>query len=114
MDELMERLWHCQDMPRVSKDRTTPVAAAPAGQATIRESNLALLYRLIVDAPAPVSRAALAAATGMTRATASALADALLAGGLIAEVAPPPAAAAGRPAAGLVPARTGPAGLGLE
>ncbi|MFL6113288.1 MAG: ROK family protein [Catenulispora sp.] len=100
-------------MPRVSKD-TMPVAAAPARQATIRESNLALLYRLIVDAPAPVSRAALAAATGMTRATASALADALLAGGLIAEVAPPPAASAGRPAAGLVPARTGPAGWGLE
>ncbi|WP_344664251.1 ROK family protein [Catenulispora yoronensis] len=86
----------------------------PARQGTIRETNLALLYRLILDAPAPVSRAALAAATGMTRATASTLADALLAAGLAAAVAPPPAASAGRPAAGLVAARTGPAGLGLE
>jgi predicted NBD/HSP70 family sugar kinase len=89
-------------------------SAAPARQASIRNANLALLYRLILDAPAPISRAALAAATGVTRATASALADALLEAGLVAEVSPPPATGAGRPAAGLVPAADGPAGLGLE
>ena len=88
--------------------------AAPARQQSIRAANLALAFRLIRESPTPVSRAALAAATGMTRATTSALADALLASGLAAEVDPPPASGAGRPAAGLVPAPSGPAGLGLE
>ncbi|WP_344657437.1 ROK family protein [Catenulispora subtropica] len=102
-------------MARVSDHRTHPAAApTPARQGTIRDANLALLYRLIVDAPAPVSRAALAAVTGMTRATASALADALLAADLVQEVSPPPATGAGRPAAGLVPSSSGPVGLGLE
>ncbi|WP_228564049.1 ROK family protein [Catenulispora rubra] len=97
--------------PAGPADRTIP---NPARQASIRNANLALVYRLILDAPAPLSRAALAAATGVTRATASALADALLEAGLIVEVSPPPATGAGRPAAGLVPAADGPAGLGLE
>ena len=105
MDELMERLWHCQGMAP---------APIPARQGSIRAANMALVYRLILDSPTPPSRAALAAATGMTRATAGALVDALLAGGLVAEVSPPPAVGAGRPASGVVPAPTGPAGLGLE
>ncbi|WP_223297319.1 ROK family protein [Catenulispora acidiphila] len=94
-----------------SADRAVP---NPARQGSIRNANLALLYGLILDAPAPLSRAALAATTGVTRATASALADTLLEAGLVAEVSPPPATGAGRPAAGLVPAAEGPAGLGLE
>ncbi|NUR30001.1 MAG: ROK family protein [Catenulispora sp.] len=117
----MVGLWHCQGMARASDHRpqpaSPPAAAAtpsPARQGSIRDANLALLYRLIVDAPAPLSRAALAATTGMTRATASALADALLAARLVEEVSPPPATGAGRPAAGLVPAASGPVGLGLE
>ncbi|WP_370349660.1 ROK family protein [Catenulispora sp. EB89] len=97
--------------PAGPADRAIP---NPARQASIRNANLALVYRLILDAPAPLSRAALAAATGVTRATASALADALLEAGLIVEVSPPPATGAGRPAAGLVPSADGPAGLGLE
>lgn len=115
----MDRLWHCQDMPAPTSpanhaDRAERAVPNPARQASIRNANLALLYGLILDAPAPLSRAALAAATGVTRATASALADALLEAGLVAEVSPPPATGAGRPAAGLVPAAEGPAGLGLE
>lgn len=115
----MDRLWHCQDMrattsPANHADRAERAVPNPARQASIRNANLALLYGLILDAPAPLSRAALAAATGVTRATASALADALLEAGLVAEVSPPPATGAGRPAAGLVPAADGPAGLGLE
>jgi predicted NBD/HSP70 family sugar kinase len=103
----------------MSPDRAVPngsdrAVPNPARQASIRNANLALLYGLILDAPAPLSRAALAAATGVTRATASALVDALLEAGLVAEVSPPPATGAGRPAAGLVPAADGPAGLGLE
>lgn len=101
----MKRLWHCQGMAPSS---------GPARQRSIRAANLALVYRLILDAPAPLSRAALSGATGMTRATAGALADALLAAGLVDEVSPPPAVTAGRPAAGLVAARSGAAGLGLE
>ncbi|WP_370372350.1 ROK family protein [Catenulispora sp. GP43] len=97
-----------------SDSRNARAVPNPARQASIRNANLALLYGLILDAPAPLSRAALAAATGVTRATASALADALLEAGLVAEVSPPPATGAGRPAAGLVPAADGPAGLGLE
>lgn len=122
MDELMDRLWHCQDMPAPTSpadharhaDRAERAVPNPARQGSIRSANLALLYGLILDAPAPLSRAALAAATGVTRATASALADTLLEAGLVAEVSPPPATGAGRPAAGLVPAAEGPAGLGLE
>ena len=112
----MVGLWHCQGMARASDHRPKPTAApgGPARQGSIRDANLALLYRLIVEAPAPLSRAALAATTGMTRATASALADALLAANLVQEVSPPPATGAGRPAAGLVPAAAGPVGLGLE
>jgi predicted NBD/HSP70 family sugar kinase len=93
---------------------TAALAPGPARQQSIRAANLALALRLIRESSTPLSRAALAAATGMTRATASALADSLLASGLAAEVDPPPASGAGRPAAGLVAAPSGPAGLGLE
>ncbi|NUR59188.1 MAG: hypothetical protein HOV87_11025, partial [Catenulispora sp.] len=72
------------------RPKSTAAPGGPARQGSIRDANLALLYRLIVEAPAPVSRAALAATTGMTRATASALADALLAAHLVQEVSPPP------------------------
>jgi predicted NBD/HSP70 family sugar kinase len=68
----------------------------------------------VAGAPAPVSRADIAAATGLTRSTASTLVDALLAGGLIRETQPVAAAGAGRPATGLVVAADGAAGIGLE
>jgi len=92
----------------------TSIPGTPARQSSLRDRNLALLMALIVDAEAPLSRAALAGRTGLTRATASSLADSLLELGLIEEVGPPPAAGAGRPASGLVLAASGPAGLGLE
>ncbi len=62
----------------------------------------------------PVSRADLAASSGLTRATASSLVDALLQAGLVREIEPGPRVGAGRPAAGLVLAPDGGAGLGLE
>jgi len=95
-------------------DTASASTAVPARQRSLRDRNLALLMALIVEAETPLSRAALAARTGLTRATASSLADSLLTLGLIEEVGPPPAAGAGRPATGLVPAAVGPAGLGLE
>ncbi|MEH1126920.1 ROK family protein [Micromonospora sp. CPCC 206061] len=87
---------------------------APVRQGALREHNLGLVLRQVASAPRPPSRADIAAATGLTRATVSALVDDLITGRLLAEVGPAPRAGAGRPAAGLVLAANGPAGLGLE
>ncbi len=86
----------------------------PVRQRSLREHHLALVVRHIADATGPVSRADLAAATGLTRATVSSILDDLLAGGLLCELDPLPRNGAGRPATGLALADSGPAGLGLE
>lgn len=86
----------------------------PVRQASLREHNLGLVLRHVANAARPPSRADIAAATSLTRATVSALVDDLIAGGLLTEVDPAPRAGAGRPAAGLVLSTLGPAGLGLE
>ncbi|MFD0748135.1 hypothetical protein ACFQ1L_44970 [Phytohabitans flavus] len=86
----------------------------PVRQASLREHNLGLVLRQAANAMRPPSRADIAAATSLTRATVSALVDDLIAGGLLTEVGPAPRAGAGRPAAGLVLSASGPAGLGLE
>lgn len=86
----------------------------PVRQASLREHNLRLVLRHVASAPRPPSRADIAAATGLTRATVSALVDDLIDGQLLTEVDPAPRTGAGRPAAGLVLATDGPAGLGLE
>lgn len=87
-----------------SSAATRPSAAAPTAHPAGAPSS----------AGNPPSRADLAAATGLTRATVSALVDDLLAGGLLAEVGPAPRTGAGRPATGLTLATNGLAGLGLE
>lgn len=89
-------------------------AGTAVRQASLREHNLALLLRHITAAERPPSRADLANATGLTRATVSALVDDLIGGKLLTEVDPAPRTGAGRPALGLVLATDGPAGLGLE
>jgi predicted NBD/HSP70 family sugar kinase len=112
----------------------------PARQDSLRPRNLALVLDLIANggqaspgggggAPAagtgagmetqagagsPVSRAELAARTGLTKATVSTLVDALVDAGLVTELQPSQTRKAGRPAAGLVLCDTGPAGLGIE
>ncbi|ASW56392.1 ROK family protein [Plantactinospora sp. KBS50] len=85
----------------------------PIRQSGLRAHNLALVLDRIAHAARPPSRADLAATTGLTRATVSALADELLRGRLVAEVEPARRSGAGRPAAGLVLAGHA-AGLGLE
>jgi predicted NBD/HSP70 family sugar kinase len=70
--------------------------------------------RQVAAARRPPSRAEISAATGLTRATVSALVDELIAGRLLSEAAPVPRTGAGRPATGLTLAAYGPAGLGLE
>jgi predicted NBD/HSP70 family sugar kinase len=94
---------------RTGNDRDIPVR-----QSSLRAHNLALVLRQVAATGRPVSRADVAAATGLTRATVSTLVDELVRGQLVAEIGPAPRAGAGRPATGLVLAGTGPAGLGLE
>jgi predicted NBD/HSP70 family sugar kinase len=83
-------------------------------QTGVREHNLALVLRHLASSPRPISRAEVAAATGLTKATVSALVEDLIGGRLVSEVEPTPRAGAGRPANGLRLAADGPAGLGLE
>lgn len=91
-----------------------PSRSRPARQRSLRDHNLGLALRLIADSPDPLSRAQIAQTTGITRATASALAEELLLGGLLVEDALPRTARSGRPAFGLQLAPHGPGGLGIE
>lgn len=78
---------------------TPPVLAH---QSTLRETNLAVVLRQVCAAEEPVSRAGVAAATGLTRSTVSRLVDELVAGGLVDEGAAL-LAGPGRPATPLRP-----------
>ncbi|MBO0871559.1 MAG: MarR family transcriptional regulator, partial [Micromonosporaceae bacterium] len=82
----------------------------------MREHNLALVLRRVATSTGgdAASRADVAAATGLTRATVSSLVDELVRGGLVEELEPAAPGGVGRPATGLRLAGTGPAGLGLE
>jgi predicted NBD/HSP70 family sugar kinase len=80
----------------------------------VRAHNLALVLQTVANSADPISRASVAGATGLTRATVSALVDDLVAGALLIELEPPPRTGAGRPAAGLALAPGGPAALGCE
>lgn len=89
-------------------------AGTPVRQASLRQHNLRLVLAQIASG-APLSRADVAAATGLTRATVSTLVDDLVSGRLLREVSPAPRTGAGRPGVGLVLNDVnGPAGLGLE
>jgi predicted NBD/HSP70 family sugar kinase len=94
--------------------RLTSRSSAPVRQSSVRAHNLALVLRTVANSTDRLSRAGVAAATGLTRATVSALVDDLVAGGLLAELDPPPRTGAGRPAVGLALSAAGPAGLGFE
>ena len=99
--------------------RATPTPPArtvgrAARQAGLREHNLSLALRKVLDASAPVSRAGIAAATGLARATVSGLVDLLIEADLVRELDPAAAVRAGRPAVPLVPARGTVAGVGME
>lgn len=89
------------------------VRGSAAAQASVRGQNLALVASLAFAAPEPISRAAIAAASGLTRSTVSRLVDDLVAGGVLRELAPQ-VSGRGRPATPVVPARGTFVGLGLE
>lgn len=97
-----------------TRRRAAAATPAAARQHTLRERNLQLVARAIFDAPVPLSRADVANATGLTRATVSTLVDALVAARLIAELPPVAAQRAGRPGVPLAPAGRSVVGLGLE
>ena len=61
-------------------------ASQPAGQHTVRRHNRGLVLRTVA-ADEPVSRARVAARTGLTRGTVSSLVEELLGAGLLAELA---------------------------
>src|SRR5688500_9681373 len=59
-----------------------------AGQASRREHTLSLALQHVLDAHAPLSRADIASATGLARATVSGLVDQLIAARLVVELEP--------------------------
>ncbi|GGP08967.1 ROK family protein [Nonomuraea glycinis] len=79
----------------------------------MRQHNLALVMGTVA-AHGPISRAAVAGHTGLTRAAVSSLVDELLAGGLLTELGPAANGRVGRPGSALEVSERGPAGLGLE
>ncbi|WP_425956052.1 helix-turn-helix domain-containing protein [Xylanimonas sp. McL0601] len=76
-------------------DPQTAFSKSAARQHTLRERNLELVARAIFESPEPLSRADVATSTGLARATVSTLVDRLVAGGLLAELAPVSAQRAG-------------------
>ncbi|WP_230977421.1 ROK family transcriptional regulator [Georgenia yuyongxinii] len=90
-----------------------PAPTPSLRQASLRELNLAVVCAALFRAEAPLSRAELAARTGMTRATASRLVDDLLAAGILEEL-EATGGRRGRPAVPLRAAAGTFVGLGLE
>ncbi|KRD43191.1 hypothetical protein ASE38_02635 [Cellulomonas sp. Root930] len=85
-----------------------------ARQAQMRDQNLGVVLRGIVDAAEPLSRAQLAASEDLARATVSGLVDHLIEARLVRELDPTQTQRAGRPAVPLAPARGTVAGVGME
>ncbi|WP_203910394.1 ROK family transcriptional regulator [Rhizocola hellebori] len=90
-----------------------PARDLPVRQTSLRAHNLALVLRLVAASPTPISRARIAGASGLTRATVSTIVDELIAGGLV-DFADESRTGVGRPSVGVTLAGTRPAGLGME
>lgn len=84
------------------------------GQSSLRSLNLATVIQRVFGSATPMSRADVAACTGLTRSTVSRLADDLIAGGIICESEPQADGQRGRPAVPLLPAGETWFALGLE
>ncbi len=85
-----------------------------AGQASLREHNLSIVLREVLDNPGRTTRAKIAYAVGLTRASVSGLVEQLIRGGLVSETDPEVVDRAGRPGVRLVPAGSTIVGLGLQ
>lgn len=105
------------DAPRTREGRAAermPDRVRAARQAQMRTHNLSVTLAQVVDAPAPPSRAQIAAATGLARGTVTGLVDLLIEAGLVRELDPVVVARAGRPAVPLAATPGRVAGVGLE
>ncbi|MEO6712618.1 MAG: ROK family transcriptional regulator [Mycobacteriales bacterium] len=94
------------------RSRRSAAASAPADHAAVRRNNLSYVLAQLQEAPA--SRAALATATGLNKATVSSLVAELVDRGLVREVGLDYVGSAGRPALIVELDGSGVAGLGLE
>lgn len=83
------------------------------GARDLRRHHLGMVLSTIAR-EAPVTRAAVATRTGLTRSTVSALTAVLLEDGLVRDIGPGPESATGRPGNRLVPDPAGPVGVGLQ
>ena len=90
-----------------------PSLGLPARQHGLRRHNLALVLQHIA-ADGPVSRARIAQATSLTKATVSSLVDDLVGGRLVTELGPEARGEIGRPGSALALNPAGFAGVGLE
>nr|WP_229698704.1 ROK family transcriptional regulator [Wenjunlia tyrosinilytica] len=79
----------------------------------MRQQNLSLVLRTVAD-QGPLSRARVAAHTGLTRAAVSSLVEELRGADLLVESGPEPGGRVGRPGSALAVSDRGAAGLGLE
>jgi predicted NBD/HSP70 family sugar kinase len=86
---------------------------SPARQQALRSHNLALVLQHIA-ANEPVTRARIAQATSLTKATVSSLVDDLVSARLVTELGPEARGEVGRPGSALALNRTGFVGVGLE
>ena len=106
-------------MPR-SLDTNRPQGSAAPGrqraarQSSLREHNLALVLRAILESPQPTTRAQIAATLGLTRATVSGLVDSLIACRFIEELAPVMVRGAGRPGVPLTATTAQAVAVGVE
>jgi predicted NBD/HSP70 family sugar kinase len=101
------------DVHRLDRLKSTPrVSGLPAHAGSLRRHNLALVLAEIARGEG-VSRAQIAAETGLTRGTVSALVDTLVTSALIVEGSPN-RGSVGRPGNALWLNADGPAGLGIE
>lgn len=103
--------------PRVHPGVLVPAASreiAAAIHSSVRRANLGLVTATLFDSGGGLSRADIAARTGLTRATVSRLVQELLDSGIIVEGDVGSGSAAGRPATPLFPADRTLAGVGLE
>jgi predicted NBD/HSP70 family sugar kinase len=86
---------------------------SPAGNSDVRRHNTAIVLTEATREPGR-SRAEIAAATGLAKATVSSLVDRLVAARLLAETGPQSATGRGRRGTALTPSPRGPHGLGVE
>lgn len=87
---------------------------AAARQGSLREHNLSLVLRAVLEAPQPVTRAQLASQLGLTRATISGLVDTFIEADFIEELDPVILKGAGRPGVPLTSTTARAVAIGVE